>query len=114
VIRCDEQYTVRPEHGVGLLRIRNALNDPTRFTTTIEVKRRLFADVTTSVFQNKKITLEGMNAEATIDGQPLKVEKLSIQKLPMTLRVIVGRNRHEAFADVGAALGATAGTFAMA
>ncbi len=106
-IRCDDQYTITTQRAAGSITIRNAPQDPARFLTEVNLRRGWFGTPTRSVFQNKKLLLEGLQGDIFADGQALKVERLLVQKLPVSIKVIVGRHRHEALAEVEEVVGAT-------
>ena len=104
-VRCDDQYTITPQRTTGTLAVRNVVRDTesamSGFTLVFELKRELFGQ-SRSTFQAQRLAVGGLAGEVHIDGQPLVVEKLRIEKTPTAVRVIVGRHRHDALVDVGA------------
>ena len=115
-LQCDGRYTVAFTRGVGRITVRNvvpmAAASTNLFRIAIDLQRDLFSHSRT-VLHAERLLFNGVKKEIRIDGQPLTVEKVRIEKLPITVRVIVGKHRHEALDDVGAVAGVT-GEFATA
>ncbi len=112
-LRFDDHYRVTTAGVSGLITVRNLPATDAAFVTTVATKQSLWK-TSQSTFRNQKIVLDDLKQTMMIDGQPLAVERLKIEHLPSVLRVIVGRNRHEALDDVGVATERGAGAFAMA
>lgn len=112
-LKCDDCYAVTPNGSSGRITVRNTPSIEAQFVTTLHIKQSLWHQ-SQSVFHNQKISFEGLKQEILIDGQPLGVERLKIEHVPTVLRVIVGRNRHEALDDVDVVGNRGAGAFAMA
>lgn len=112
-LRCDECYTVTTAGSSGVITIRNQPATDAPFVTIL-TSQGSFWKTSQSTLRNKKIVLDDLKQTVTIDGQPLQVERLKIEHASTVMRVIVGRNRHEALDDVGVTVESGTGAFAMA